>query len=171
MKNSIITTGGKYSTSRMLVDYVEQIYMPLCELHNKHYKELDNINTYVKWKKAAKERWQEIDITQESNIDNVKMNAGDIIEVNCKVRLPNFKPENVSVQVYYGQILDNGTVNNICVTEMKKTEDDKEENTYSYSAKIKLTTGGNFGYTFRVMPKHEMLLDSENMNLVKWMTK
>ena len=127
MKNSIITTGGKYSTSRMLVDYVEQIYMPLCELHNKHYKELDNINTYVKWKKAAKERWQEIDITQESNIDNVKMNAGDIIEVNCKVRLPNFKPENVSVQVYYGQILDNGTVNNICVTEMKKTEDDKEE--------------------------------------------
>ena len=171
MKNSIITTGGKYSTSRMLVDYVEQIYMPLCELHNKHYKELDNINTYVKWKKAAKERWQEIDITQESNIDNVKMNAGDIIEVNCKVRLPNFEPENVSIQVYYGQILDNGTVNNICVTEMKKTEENKEENTYSYSAKIKLTTGGNFGYTFRAMPKHEMLLESENMNLVKWMTK
>ncbi len=56
MKNSIITTGGKYSTSRMLVDYVEQIYMPLCELHNKHYKELDNINTYVKWKKAAKRK-------------------------------------------------------------------------------------------------------------------
>ena len=47
----------------------------------------------------------------------------------------------------------------------------KKKNTYSYSAKIKLTTGGNFGYTFRVMPKHEMLLDSENMNLVKWMTK
>ena len=37
--------------------------------------------------------------------------------------------------------------------------------------KIELTTGGNFGYTFRVIPKHEMLLDSENMNLVKWMTR
>ena len=28
MKNSIISTGGKYSTSRMLVDYANQLYMP-----------------------------------------------------------------------------------------------------------------------------------------------
>ena len=98
------------------------------------------------------------------------MNAGDVIEVSCKVELPNFKPENVSVQVYYGQILDTGIVNNVCVTEMKKVEDNGE-NTYTYTAKIKLLTGGNFGYTFRAMPKHKMLLDSENMNLIKWMTK
>lgn len=170
MKNSIITTGGKYSTSRMLVDYMDRIYMPLCDSYNKNFKELDNINDFVKWKKSAKERWQEIEISQDNNIDNVKLNAGDIIEVNCTVKLPNFKPENIAVQVYYGQILDTGIVNNICVTEMKLSEE-KEENVYKYTAKIKLSTGGNFGYTFRVMPKHEMLLDSENMNLVKWMTK
>ena len=171
MKNSIITTGGKYSTSRMLVDYMERIYMPLCDMYNKNFKNLDNVNEFVKWKKSAKERWHEIEITQEDNVDNVKMNAGDIIEVKCKVRLPNFEPENVAVQVYYGQILDTGIVNNVCVTEMKKVDEDKEDNLYTYAAKIKLTTGGNFGYTFRVMPKNKMLLDSENMNLIKWMTK
>lgn len=170
MKNSIITTGGKYSTSRMLIDYMEKIYMPLCDLYNNNFKELTNVNDFAKWKKSAKERWNEIKITQEHNIDNVKMNAGDVIEVSCKVELPNFKPENVAVQVYYGQILDTGIVNNICVTEMKKIEDNGE-NTYTYTAKIKLLTGGNFGYTFRAMPKHKMLLDSENMNLIKWMTK
>ena len=42
---------------------------------------------------------------------------------------------------------------------------------YHYSARIQLQTGGNYGYTFRVMPKHEMLLDSENLNLVKWIEK
>ena len=48
----------------------------------------------------------------------------------------------------------------------------KEENRkYYYVAKIKLTTGGNYGYTFRVMPKHEMLLEPANLNLVKWITK
>ncbi len=171
MKNSIITTGGKYSTSRMLVDYMERIYMPLCDMYNKNFKNLDNVNEFVKWKKSAKERWHEIEITQEDNVDNVKMNAGDIIEVKCKVRLPNFDPENVAVQVYYGQILDTGIVNNVCVTEMKKVDEDKEDNLYTYAAKIKLTTGGNFGYTFRVMPKNKMLLDSENMNLIKWMTR
>ena len=121
--------------------------------------------------KAAKERWQDIVITQENNVDNIKMNAGDMIEVTCNVKLPNFDPANVSVQVYYGQIQDTGIVNNISATEMKKVENCKEENTYKYSAKIKLITGGNFGYTFRVMPKNEMLLDSENLNLIKWMTK
>ena len=38
-------------------------------------------------------------------------------------------------------------------------------------AKIELTTGGDYGYTFRIMPKNEMLLDSENLNLVKWVTE
>ena len=38
-------------------------------------------------------------------------------------------------------------------------------------AKIDLNSGGNYGYTFRVMPKHEMLLDSGNLDLVKWITK
>ena len=171
MKNSIISTGGKYSTSRMLIDYMEKIYMPLCQLYNKHFQGLDDVNAFAKWKKSAKERWNEIEITQDKNIDNVKMNAGDIIEVACKVKLPNFNPDNVSVQVYYGQIMDSGIVNNVCVTEMKRNPESIEENVYNYTAKIKLTTGGNFGYTFRAMPKHEMLLDSENMNLIKWMTK
>ena len=101
----------------------------------------------------------------------MKMNAGDVIEVRCKVQLPNFEPDNVSVQVYYGQIMDTGIVNSVFVTEMKRVEENRETNVYSYAAKIKLTTGGNFGYTFRAMPKHEMLLDSQNLNLVKWIEK
>ena len=32
MKNSIISTGGKYSTARMLVDYTNNLYIPLCNL-------------------------------------------------------------------------------------------------------------------------------------------
>ena len=39
------------------------------------------------------------------------------------------------------------------------------------NGKVNLKNGGNYGYTFRVMPKHEMLLDSANLNLVKWITK
>ena len=51
-----------------------------------------------------------------------------------------------------------------------KEDVEGKENTYQYKAKIELTTGGNYGYTFRVMPKHKMLLDSANLDLVKWIT-
>ena len=42
---------------------------------------------------------------------------------------------------------------------------------YYYSAKIDLISGGNYGYSFRVMPKHEMLLESANLDLIKWVEK
>ncbi len=32
MKQSIMSTGGKYSTARMVVDYTNQLYIPLCNL-------------------------------------------------------------------------------------------------------------------------------------------
>ena len=174
MKNSIISTGGNYSTARMLVDYTEQLYLPLCDEYNKNFTNLDKVMDFYKWKKSSKERWNEIEISQSDNLDNVKLNAGDVINVSCYVKLPNFNPENVSVQVYYGQILENGTVNNINVTEMKKVENKEAAegvDGIKYETNIKLTNGGNFGYTFRVMPKHDMLIESANMNLVKWMTK
>ena len=54
---------------------------------------------------------------------------------------------------------------------MTLSDSDEEDKKYYFTAKIELTTGGNYGYTFRVMPKHEMLLESANLNLVKWITK
>ena len=42
---------------------------------------------------------------------------------------------------------------------------------YTYCAKIEFKSSGEFGYAFRVLPKHEMLLDRENLNLIKWIEK
>ena len=79
--------------------------------------------------------------------------------------------DNIQAKVYYGRIEDNGVVGDIKIETMKLIDEDKETKEYTFSAKIKLVNGGNYGYTFRVMPKHNMLLDSENLNLVKWITK
>ena len=173
MKESISSTGGKFSTSRMLVDYMKKLYIPLCNLTNKYYKDLGNVTEYNEWKKKASTNWNKIIITQENehNINNKVIDAGNIISVKCKVKLPDISKENIEVQVYCGQILDNGKLDNISITNMKLVNGNDEEKTYSYEAKIELKTGGNYGYTFRVMPKNKMLLDAENLNLVKWLEK
>lgn len=171
MKESIITTGGRFSTSRMLVDYVDKLYMPLCNLTNKYYNDLENVTKYNEWKKMVTERFNKIKITQENNIDNETIDAGKVIKVKCSVKLPNISPENVQVEVYYGQIEDNGIVSNVTIIPMKLKETNEEDKTFIYEAQVELTTGGDYGYTFRVMPKHEMLLDAENLNLVKWIEK
>ena len=172
MKNSIITTGGKYSTSRMLVDYTKDYYMPLCKLTKKYYNDIDNVAAFNSWKKDLYTNWKDVKITQtENDLDNITIDAGNKIEVGCEITLPNIDVNNVTVQVYYGKILENGIVEDISITPMELTEENGEEKKYYYTAKIELTTGGNYGYTFRVMPKHKMLLEPANLNLIKWVTK
>lgn len=172
MKESIITTGGKFSTARMLVDYVQKLYMPLCNLTNKYYSNLADVTEFNEWKRKINESFDKIVITQEdTNADNETIDAGKSIKVRCKVKLPNISVDKIQVQVYYGQIEDTGVVSNAVVIPMKLIESDEENRTYRFETDVELTTGGNYGYTFRVMPKHEMILDAENLDLVKWIEK
>ena len=171
MKNSIKTTGGKYSTARMVSDYVNELYMPLCNLKKQYFDELQNVAEFTEWKKQIKNNWSKIKLVQDRNVDNAKLVAGTQITVTCDVYLPNIKEENTDVQVYFGQFLNNGTVRNVYTVTMNKIAENKEENKYTYEATLDLKSGGNYGYTFRAMPKHKMLLDSENLDLVKWITK
>ncbi len=171
MKNSIISTGGNYSTARMLVDYTKKLYMPLCNLTNKYYKDLGNVTEFNEIKKNLYSNWNDIEIIQENNMEDLTIDAGNKINVSCKVKLPNIDVQNIVVQSYCGRILDNGTLENISITPMNLISSDDENKIYTYEANIVMKTGGNYGYTFRVMPKLDMILDSENLNLVKWITK
>ena len=172
MKNSIMSTGGKYSTARMVVDYTNQLYIPLCNLTKKYYTNLESVTEYSVWKKDITTNWKDVQIEQiEGNADNITLDAGNQIEVKCVVTLPNIDVRHIEAQVYYGKFLDDGSVQDVKIIPMKLDGKDDENKKYYYSAKIDLISGGNYGYSFRVMPKHEMLLESANLDLIKWVEK
>ena len=172
MKNSIVSTGGKYSTSRMLVDYTNQLYIPLCNLNKNHYKNLDNVAEFSSWKQSMYTNWKDIQIEQvENNVDNITVDAGAQIEARCVVTLPNIDLNHIRTEVYYGKFLEDGTVQDVKVIPMQLERKDEENKKYYYVAKIDLTSGGNYGYSFRVMPEHEMILESANLDLIKWVEK
>ena len=64
MKNSIISTGGRFSTARMLVDYTKNLYMPLCDLTNKYYEDLSIVTEFNEWKQNLIRNWDDIQITR-----------------------------------------------------------------------------------------------------------
>ena len=172
MKQSIMSNAGRYSTARMLIDYTNKFYMPLCNLYNKYYTDLSSVAEFNSWKNNLYLNWNDITIKQEKgNLDNITVDAGKNITVRCKVYLPNIDKNSIEAQVYYGQIMENGIVDKIQIIPMNLIGSDDEKKEYEYEATVELTTGGNYGYTFRVMPKNEMLLDPANLDLVKWITK
>ena len=171
MKNCIISNAGKYSTARMLEDYTSQIYLPLCNNERKYYEDLQNVSEFEEWKNKMVEHFDEIEIKQcKTNYNDITIDAGNNITVECEVKLPEgvIEKENIEVQAFYGKITDKGIVDDVQITPMEFTEDKK--GTLKYSAKIALKTGGDYGYTFRVIPKHKMLLEGMNLNLIKWIT-
>ena len=133
MKNSIVTTGGKYSTARMLVDYTEEYYLPLCNLTKKYYQNIDNVAEFNNWKNDLYTNWKDVKITQVNNLDNITIDAGNNIEVACEVELPNLSIDNVTVEVYYGKILENGIVEDVHIVPMELTESSEEERKYYFT--------------------------------------
>ena len=171
-KNSIISTGGRYSTSRMVIDYTRDYYMELANLSKNHYQNLDEVIDFTNWKKNMYTSWKDIKITQNNNLDNITIDAGNQIEVHCIVNLPeNIDCNSIRTEVYYGKILENGIMQQIQTVPMNLVEKDDENRVYKYSAKIELKTGGNYGYTFRVMPQTAMMLDTANLDLIQWVTR
>ncbi|MBP3227082.1 MAG: alpha-glucan family phosphorylase, partial [Methanobrevibacter sp.] len=127
MKNSIISSGGKFSTSRMLVDYTKNLYIPLCNLTNKYFNDLTTVTEFCEFKNNLIRNWNDIKITQEEgNSDNITINAGNSIEVIFNIELPNINEVIIEALVYYGQIMDNGIVDKLKFIPMKLEKKDIE---------------------------------------------
>ena len=170
MKNNIATNAGRYSMSRMLDDYTKDIYIPLMNATKNSYSDLTNVATYNTWKSEIAKAFNDIKISQDkSNSNDITVNAGKIITVKCNIEIPeNITIDSTDPQVYYGKITMSGVVDDIQVLPMKL---EKEENgIYTFSSKINLKSGGDYGYTFRIIPKHPMLLNQMDLNLIKWIT-
>jgi len=132
-KNSIISTGGRYSTSRMVIDYTNDYYMQLANLSKNYYQNLDEVINFTNWKKNMYASWKDITITQSNNLDNITIDAGNQIEVHCIVNLPeNIDCNSIRAEVYYGKILENGIMEQIQTVTMNLIENNDETRTYKY---------------------------------------
>ena len=169
MKNSIATTGGKYSTSRMVIDYLEDIYMPLMVKSEKYFNDLQTIFEYISWKKDAYNFWDKIEIEEVTKEDQNAINAGGCIKVAINVKFGNIQKEHAKVESYVVK-LNGERIEHIENVELKETKEN-EDGSYTYEGNICVRTGGNYAYTYRVVPKHEMAFDIANMDLAKWYTK
>lgn len=171
MKESIMSNSGRYSTARMVADYANNFYMPLCNLTKEKYSDIEQVKQFVDWKNELKNHWDLIKIEQIENEEHLVTNVGNNVIVKCEVEIPHISPESVDVQLYYGKIADNGMVEVVDIKPMTCLVMDTKSSKYLYQTEIELNRSGNYGYTFRVMPKSDMVLRPENLNLVKWIMK
>lgn len=171
MKESIKSLVYRYSTHRMVQQYTDKMYVPSIDRVNKiltsNYKYSTDLSV---WKTDMEKNWSQVQIISDktsSRFTTLKCLSGETITISTLVRLGNVHPSHVKVQIYYGSIGENGIIFDPVIENMNMTEQ-LEPDTFKYAVTINLPEGGEYGYTFRIIPYHNDLTCDFEMGLIRW---
>jgi glycogen phosphorylase len=89
---------------------------------------------------------------------------GQSLQLRAFVSLGSLSPEDVDVQVVHGQVDESDQLRDPQVNSLEVAE--KYENgRYRFDGEVSLHRTGPFGYTVRVVPRHERLADATELGL------
>jgi len=172
MKESIKSLTPVYGTHRMLMEYTDKMYLP-CIRRNVSIRESNYnlIRTLANWKQHVEKAWPQVTIMANEDIHGLSerdAKSGEEITLNATVQLGMLTPEDVTVEVYYGPVRNNGIIQgqSIPMQVMHQTD----ASTFFYEAKISLSDGGEYGYSFRVIPNHPSQMNKFDLPLIKWVS-
>jgi starch phosphorylase len=168
MKGAMRAIGPDFNTNRMVRDYAEKMYLPALD----RYSELSSdgfarAKQIAVWKQHLRERWQGIKMVEVSAENHKTLKVGETLTVHARIDLGQLKPEDVSVELIYGNLNAEGEIENPKIVLMKP-QDKPEGSVYNFLGTNKLEMSGRLGHTVRVLPHHEDLENPLKLGLILW---
>jgi glycogen phosphorylase len=170
MKNSIRDLAPVFSSNRMVHDYSVNFYAPAARQFDRLTGDnLTVAKTLSDWKNKIRDHFGNIRI--ESVLDDMDPNGhgaqvGKTIRVEASVDLGELSPEDVLVELYFGSLDEDGQLNRGQATKMKQVSNDSGVS--SYVVEMPCPSSGRAGYTVRIMPRHDALVDPIEMSMIRW---
>ncbi|MDQ3615070.1 MAG: alpha-glucan family phosphorylase [Actinomycetota bacterium] len=171
VRHTLRSLGPKVLASRMVRDYVEQLYTASSassRLLDHHYAGAHELG---KWKARVRSAWSSvaIDHVESSGVGDFP-ELGASVEVRAFVSLGELGPDDVDVQVVHGRIRhDDDLVD--AQSEPLTMAETYEAGRHRFEGKLALAQTGPFGYTVRILPKHRLLAGPAELGCVTWPTQ
>ncbi|WP_346960928.1 alpha-glucan family phosphorylase [uncultured Arthrobacter sp.] len=167
IKHTMAHLGPAVSADRMLQDYVNVLYRPAAVAGRQ--ASADNFaaaKELAAWCSRTRAAWPQVQV---EHVDSVGVSEdpqiGDDLQVNAYVALHSLPPEDVSVEVAFGRAEDSDELTDVTVAELQSVED-LGKGRYLFSGTLVIDRSGSFGYTVRVLPKHEGLASKAELGLI-----
>lgn len=158
VRRSMSQIGARMGAERMVRDYCTELYLPAGR-SARLAADRDRSRGFAQWKQHVAAHWNEVRVVSASTTHE-PANAGTGTTLQAEVDLGALQASDVSVQVVYGQRLADGELTDVAIVAM----DEAAPGTYRTS--VAIDTPGEYGYTVRVVPKHEMLRSPAELGLV-----
>jgi starch phosphorylase len=128
---------------------------------------LERAKQLAAWKQNLSTNWNTLKILDVKIDKHDGFKVGDECIVHTWLDLGKLKPEDVSVEMFFGPLDAKGDIDAAKTLPMqfhKKTNDD----TFEFIGNIKLESSGRMGHTIRVLPKHPDIDSPFREGLILW---
>ncbi|MDN5796011.1 MAG: alpha-glucan family phosphorylase [Intrasporangium sp.] len=166
MTHTLRTLGPKVLASRMIKDYTERLYAPATAagraMNGTGWKGARDLAAYTAKVRRA---WPDVKVAHvESSGVSDSPQIGDTLHVTALVELAELSPDEVEVQLVHGRVSGDDELSDIAVAPLGFVETDEQARAI-FGGEISMTRTGSFGYSVRVVPKHEGLASYAEIGL------
>jgi glycogen phosphorylase len=167
VKHTLASLGPKVLAGRMLRDYVHGLYTPAARSGRRLSAE-DHAaaKALAAWKLRVAKLWPGVGVEHvESSGVGQSPQLGAPLTVRATVELAGLEPSDVAVEVVYGRVGETDTLVEPSYLELTQVEG-VDGGKLRYAGEVPLDRPGAFGYSVRVVPKHELFASRAEMGLV-----
>jgi starch phosphorylase len=167
VRHTLRETGPKVLATRMVRDYVEQLYVPAAaSARSMADAGYGPARTEAQWRARVLESWHGVRVAHvETTGAGDTPQIGSTLALRAEVELPHLTPGDVEVQAAYGRVDDADGLHEVTTVPMQ--HEHAEGSRHWFSATLPLERTGAFGYTVRVLPHSEHLADPAELGLVR----
>jgi starch phosphorylase len=169
VKDSLQSLGPKVLASRMVKDYVEEMYEPIAARANRLGQEAyAPAKGLAAWKQKVVAAWPEVkvlDVDQDHTTGPVDLGA--VREVTAQVDLGRLSAADVAVELVYGQVAVNDELTGTSTVTMELVGP-ATGGPLTYRGSFPCEHAGRVGFTVRVTPAHADLGNPLEMGCIAW---
>jgi starch phosphorylase len=168
MKASMSTICPVYNTNRMVLQYMEEAYLPAIQrFHRLTGEDMAGAKALAAWKIHLCEHWDKIKIVRVEDDSPAEIQVGDLLRVQAEIVLGELQPSDVRVEFYHGRVDQYGQIVEGRAIAMTHAEPNSD-GSYLFSGSVPFERSGQYGYAIRILPRHPDLSNAFEMHLVCW---
>ncbi|HLT85102.1 MAG TPA: alpha-glucan family phosphorylase [Phototrophicaceae bacterium] len=167
VRHTLATLGPKVQATRMVREYVERLYTPVAG----SFRALNGDGfagavALADWKQRVRGSWAgvRVDHVESTGVADV-VKVGDVVGVSAYVTLGELTPDDVEVQLVVGQVGEDDVLLDITTQPLALSET-FEGGRYGYHGDVELEFSGSFGYSVRIVPRHDLIAGPTELALV-----
>ena len=164
IRDTIAGLGPKVVASRMLREYVTELYTPAAVSSHALNSSSGGAEALASWKRRIRAEWPTVSVEHIESLGGEQVEVGTKIHVSALVRLGELTQDDIQVQLVTGRVGADDQLYELRVNPFP-TGVEVDGGLRRYEGWVEAKRAGAIGYTVRVVPYHPLLASPAEMGL------